>query len=362
MGLIDQVAPFEAAEPWDRVGLLVGDPAARASHVAVALDPTVTVVQAALARGAEVLVTHHPIYLQAIESLVAGDPVAERVTAAVRGGLSVIAAHTNVDVIPGLAIDGPARALGMSEDRQPLVRTGGRRLLKVVVFVPEAAADDVAKAMAEAGAGHIGDYADCAFMTAGTGTFRPLEGSEPFVGTVGELERVAEMRIETVVEGPRLDRVLAAMIEAHPYEEVAYDVYALERALGGGLGCAGGLATTLSLDELASRCRQVFGQDPHFPAGRPKDRPVERLAIMPGSASQAGRAAVGARTQALVCGEMKYHEAVDTQDGGVAVLAVGHARSELHIARALAAALAEAIRVRGWAMEVTEVDPGGGSG
>lgn len=362
MALVDQVAPFGAAEPWDRVGLLVGDPGARVSRVAVALDPTTAVIEVALARGVDVLVTHHPIHLSPIENLVAGDPVAERITAAVRGGLSVIAAHTNADVVPALAIDEPARAFGMTEDRQPLIRASGKGLVKVVVFVPEAAADDVARAMGEAGAGHIGDYADCTFMTAGTGTFRPLEGTEPFIGTIGELERVAEMRLETVVEGPRLDKVLAAMVEAHPYEEVAYDVYALERAVGGGVGCAGGLAAALTLDELASRCRQAFGVDPHFPAGRPKERSVERLAIMPGSASGAGPAAVRARTQALVCGEMKYHEALDAHDSGVAVLAVGHAQSEIHIARALSVALADAVRGRGWPIEVTEVAPGEESG
>lgn len=359
---MDQVAPFGAAEPWDRVGLLVGDPAARVSRVAVALDPTVEVIGTALARGADVLVTHHPVHLAPIESLVAGDPVAERVTAAVRGGLAVIAAHTNADVVPALAIDEPAQAFGMTGDRQPLIRTSAKGLLKVVVFVPEAAAQDVARAMGEAGAGHIGDYADCSFMTAGTGTFRPLEGAEPFIGTIGQLERVAEVRLETVVEGPRLAKVLAAMIEAHPYEEVAYDVYALERTGGGGVGCIGGLSAALGLDELAARCRQVFGVDPQFPAGTPKDRPVVRLALMPGSASEAGDAAARARAQALVCGEMKYHEALDAQDSGVAVLAVGHARSELHIARALSAALAVEVRARAWAIEVVEVDPSKGSG
>jgi hypothetical protein len=329
--------------------------------VAVALDPTVATIEATIRQGCDVLVTHHPIHLAPIESLLAGDPLAERVMAAVRGGLPVIAAHTNADVVPSLATDEPARAFGMTQDRKPLIRTSGKRLLKVVVFVPEAAAGDVARAMGAAGAGLIGDYADCTFMTAGTGTFRPLEGAEPFIGTIGELERVPEMRIETVVEGPRLDKVLAAMIEAHPYEEVAYDVYALERAVGGGVGCAGGLASALTLDEVASRCRQAFGVDPHFPAGRPKDRRVERLAIMPGSASEAGASAARARAQALVCGEMKYHEALDAQDSGVAVLAVGHAQSELHIARALCAALADAVQGRGWKIQVTEVATGEGS-
>jgi dinuclear metal center YbgI/SA1388 family protein len=359
---VDHIAPFGAAEPWDRVGLLVGDRAARASRVAVALDPTVDVIKAALAQSADVLVTHHPIHLAPIESLAAGDPVADRVTAALRGGIAVIAAHTNADVVPALATEEPARAFGMAGDRQTLVRASAKGFLKVVVFVPEAAADDVARAMAEAGAGHIGDYSDCTFMASGTGTFRPLEGAEPFIGTIGELERVAEMRVETVVEGPRLAKVLAAMIEAHPYEEVAYDVYALERTGGGGMGCVGGLATPLGLDDLAARCLQAFGVDPHFPAGIPKDRTVDRVAIMPGSASGAGDAAVCARAQALVCGEMKYHEALDAQDRGVAVLAVGHAPSEQHIARALAGALAEEVQARGWAIQVTQAGPSKGSG
>lgn len=370
---IDAVAPFAAAEPWDRVGLALGDPTDTVTGIHVALDPTLEAIVAAVGLGANVLVTHHPLMLEAPAALVAGDPCADRVLAASRAGMSIIAAHTNADVVSGFATAEVVAALGIAGPH-PLLPATGLRLFKLVVFVPNAAVEEVAEALAEAGAGTIGNYAECTFRAPGIGAFRPLVGATPSIGSVGELERVDETRLETVVTAGRLAGALLAMIEAHPYEEVAYDVYPLEGSSGGGFGCVGALEAPASIAEITDRCARYYGATPWLPAGRaasprPRDsiidsaaheasnaraeNTVSRVAVMPGSASAAAGAAADAHADVLVCGEMKYHEALDAAEKGVTVLAVGHGASEMPIVRGLAQALRDAVAARGWAVPVT---------
>lgn len=363
VAIIDAVAPFGAAEAWDDVGLVLGDAGAEVSGVYVALDPSKEACRQARGLGADVLVTHHPLALEMPKALVAGDPVAERILEAARLGLTVVAAHTNADLVPELATGEMCEAFGIA-DPAPLLAAEGLRSFKLVVFVPEAAADAVAAAVAEAGAGRIGGYAECTFRSPGTGTFRPLEGASPHVGEVGRLERVEEVRLETIVPAARLAAVLTAMVEAHPYEEAAYDVYELKTSSGGGYGCVGMLDEDRALARVVEGARTFFGSEVWWPAGAPgaaAERDggtdaaglrVRRVAFMPGSAAAAARAAVAAHADVLVCGEMKYHEALDARSAGVEVMCVGHRPSETPIVRGLERILREGIAERGWGMPV----------
>lgn len=364
--LIDSVAPFAGAASWDRVGLQVGARSASVEGVHVAIDPTVAAIEATRARGADVLVSHHPLILEPLEAVVSGHPVAERVMAALEQHVAVIAAHTNVDVVSEIATAPTARALGL-EATTVLLPAETRAWLKIVVFVPTAAVEDVAVAMSEAGAGALGDYAECSFRGPGVGTFRPLEGASPAIGQVGRLEEVDEVRLEMMVDASRLDGVVAALTEAHPYEEVAYDVYRLESPPHGGFGCVGALAEPTDVEALARAVHAVFGATPAVRAaterrrgsgssGETSGRAIRRVAVMPGSASGAARAALVQAADALVCGELKYHEALDAQESGLTVLTVGHDVSERPVVAALADALSDAAKKRGWEIRVSRED------
>jgi dinuclear metal center YbgI/SA1388 family protein len=352
VALVNEIAPFDGAEPWDNVGLLLGSQDDEVEAIHVTLDPTLAAIAEARRLGANVLLAHHPLMMTGLAKVVSGDAVGGRLMAAAREGLSVIAAHTNADAVPELATAALARAFGLTDTR-PLLASSCAASYKLVVFVPPAAADEVARALAGAGAGAIGDYRECTFRSPGIGTFRPIEGASPTIGEIGQLERVEEVRLETIVPAARLGAAVSAMIEAHPYEEVAYDVYRLETGPKRGFGCVGKLGEPAPLGDVAGVCERVFGTPPFLPAG-PQDasRQVSRLAVMPGSASAAAAASADAGADVLVCGEMKYHEALDAAARGVSVVAVGHAASELPLVGALGSALRAAVEGRGWATPV----------
>lgn len=257
--LADVVAVLEAlydprmAEEWDAVGLVTGDPGQPVRRVLFAVDPVDEVINEAVEWGADLLVTHHPLLLRGVHSLATDRPKGRAVTMLVRAGIALQVAHTNADVArPGVS-DALADVLGI-EDTRSLRPIAQAALDKVVVFVPPDAVEAVVDAMAAAGAGRLGDYERAAFMSEGTGTFRPLPGATPTVGRVGAVERVGETRLEMVAPPARVAAVVQALRAAHPYEEPAFDVL-LTRPVPGdrGLGRVGQLPAPETLRAFGER-------------------------------------------------------------------------------------------------------------
>jgi dinuclear metal center YbgI/SA1388 family protein len=222
VGLVNALYPTVLAEEWDNVGLHVGDPAAELRRVLVCLDPSEKVLEAAKAEGAQAILSHHPLIFHPIKSLVPLDETGRILFRAVREGIAVLCAHTNLDRAQGGLNDWLAARVGVEKTR-PLV-PGRGELVKLVVFVPEGYEGKVSDALFDAGAGKMGRYDCCSFRTTGTGTFRPGAGTAPFVGRVGVMESVHEVRLETIFPRELLNRVVDKMLKAHPYEEVAYDI------------------------------------------------------------------------------------------------------------------------------------------
>ena len=223
-----EFAPPARAAEWDYVGLLAGDPAAAVTGVLVAHDLDEAVLDEAAACRAELIVCYHPPLFAPLARVRADQAEERRVWRAIAEGRALYATHTALDHAPrgtneflaealGLTVSGPLRPMAEQPDR-----------VKLVTFVPRERTDAVAAAMAGAGAGRIGDYAECSFRVAGEGAFRGLAGSRPAVGEAGRLERVAEDRLEMVVPRAALATVTTALRAVHPYEEAAFDVYALE--------------------------------------------------------------------------------------------------------------------------------------
>ena len=191
-----------------------------------AVDPAPTVAAEAVDWGADLLVVHHPLFLRPVHGFAATTPKGRTLSTLARAGCALLTAHTNADQAVGGVSEALATALGLTEQR-PLRAAPGAAVDKLTVYVPADAAAPVRAAIAEAGAGRIGDYDFASFSSAGEGRFRPLEGAQPAIGTVGEIETVDEVRIEVVLDRALRGPVVAAVLAAHPYETPAYDVVEL---------------------------------------------------------------------------------------------------------------------------------------
>ena len=321
---METIAPPRHAEPWDNVGLLVGDAAATLTRVMLCIDLTPEVVAEAVSAGCEGVVAYHPPIFKKPESVVAGTPVYE----AVRGGLSVFTPHTALDVAVGGTNDTLADVLGLT-DRRPIRPTPGGEFYKLVTFVPTENADAVRDAMFAAGAGRVGDYDECSFASAGTGTFRGGEKTNPAVGQAGRRESVEEVRLEVAASSAKLAAAaVAAMKSAHPYEEVAYELVKVAHAQGpGGLGRVGRFDEPVGVAVLIERIKRGLGLDHVLIAG-PTDGEVSTAACCAGSCGDLLDDAIRAGATFYLTGEMRHHDALKAARAGVTVACVLHSNSE----------------------------------
>lgn len=348
---VEQLAPPSLAEDWDNCGPQVGSLEAAASRVLVALTPLPEVFDEAEALGADFLLFHHPLVFGGLDSVDTGRYPGELVARAIRTNLTVYAAHTSYDAASDGVSVALAETLGL-EDPLSVVSPRGS-LRKLVVFVPEEDVDAVADALAGAGAGEIGDYTECTFRTPGTGTFRPGDTTNPYLGERGRLERAAEVRLEAVVPAHTAKRAVAAATVAHPYEEVALDVYPVEgHPQGCGYGRAGMLLEPPSPEELCEHVSDRLGFPARLVANPNPERRVRKVAVLGGSGGSFIREAAAAGADAYVTGDLGYHDALLAGSLGLTTIDAGHAATELPALEPLARRLEEMVDVP---VEVSEV-------
>ncbi len=260
VSVIEGLYPPRWAVEGDPVGLVVGDLSAGIQRILFAVDPVQAVVDEAVESGADLVVTHHPLLFRPVSSVAADRPKGRVVHELIRHGIALYVAHTNADSPARGVSESMAEVLGLEEVR-PLVSDPAEPLDKVVTFVPHASAQGVIDALAAAGAGAVGDYDRCAFVAVGEGTFRPGPYSHPVVGERGRIEVVAESRVEMVLPRPRRDDVVAALRQAHPYEEPAFDVLELASwPADRGAGRVGRLRRPVSLKEFADSVAAALPQ------------------------------------------------------------------------------------------------------
>lgn len=327
--VLDEAYPPRLAQTWDSVGLVCGDPDALLDSVTIAVDATPEVVDEVPDAG--LLLAHHPLLLRGVDTVAANTPKGALVHRLIRSGRSLFTAHTNADsASPGVS-DALAAALGLTVDAvlEPLSEPAD--LDKWVIYVPRENAEAVRAAVFEAGAGHIGDYSHCSWSVSGIGQFLPHDGATPAVGSVGTVERVDEDRFEVVAPARSRAAVLAAMRAAHPYEEPAFDIYALVPAPGdAGLGRIGTLAQPESLRTFVSRVAAALPQTSWGvrAAGDP-DRVVSRVAVCGGAGDSLLSIAARADVQAYVTADLRHHPADEhRRASGVALVDVAHWASE----------------------------------
>ncbi len=328
MARLDAHWPFAWAASGDRVGLLAGNPEGPVEVVLVALEASLPVVAEAQARGAQLLLTHHPLLYQPLATVREDHPPERLLAALIRGGIALAACHSNLDVAPEGVNDYLARVLDL-EEAQVLEETGRDAWYKLTVFVPVGYEDRVRHSLADDRVGVIGRYSHCTFAARGQGTYLPLEGARPFRGQVAALSRAAESRVEVLVPGSHLTAAISRVKAVHPYEEPAYDLYPLANPGARlGLGRIGDWSPPRPFSEVVSRVKEVFGVEPVKIWGRPPQE-VVRLALCGGSGGDLITAARERGAQVYLTGEVRHHQATPGPTSGFAVLEVGHFASEV---------------------------------
>lgn len=325
--LIEDIAPPCLAESWDNCGLQVGDPQAEVEKALLTIDVSIAVAREAVDRGAGLIISHHPLMIKPLKNINTRQPMGELISFLIRNGITVYSAHTNLDAANGGVNSALAERLGLT-GTAILQQTGRARFYKLVVFVPVEHEENVRAAVLGAGAGWIGNYSHCSFMARGIGTFKPLAGSRPFYGKTGELEQVEEARLETIVPAGILDKAVGAMLDSHPYEEVAYDILPLEnRSTSCGLGRVGKLAEPVALCQFAKTVKEILGL-PAVRLGGMPDGIVKTVAVCGGSGADLWPDALSAGADTIVTGDVKYHTAQEITAAGMNFIDAGHYGTE----------------------------------
>jgi dinuclear metal center YbgI/SA1388 family protein len=324
-------APPATAESYDNVGLLVGDRGAEVRSILVALDLTPEVVSEAVAGGFDLIITHHPLIFGPLKALVSGPFVSGMALRLARAGIALYAAHTNLDAArDGVSFE-LARRIGLRD--LDFLERASETVMKLVTFVPPSHADQVRLALGKAGAGVIGGYRDCAFATPGTGHFRPGPNTDPFIGSRGgDAQEVQEIRLEIEVSRWLVERVLAALRDAHPYEQPAFDLYPVaQRATNIGFGAVGLLPAPLSRSDFLEHVRAALAVSVLRWSG-PEKLEVSRVAVCGGSGSRFLRSAARQSCQALITADVSYHHFFDVFDDNgraeVLLIDAGHYETE----------------------------------
>lgn len=343
---LEKMAPLSFAESWDNVGLLIGCPDIPVEKALLTLDVTGPVVEEAVAMGAEMIITHHPFPFQAMKTIRTDTPEGAVLSSLIKNNIAVYAAHTNLDAAEGGVNDALADVLEL-RGALPL-RPSRRSLVKIVVYVPEGHEEKVWQAMSAAGAGRIGNYSQCGFRSRGTGTFLPGEGTRPFIGEPHRLSSVSEIRLETVAPAFLSTRVVDAILDAHPYEEVAYDVYPLQNESAiGGLGRVGELLAPASLQKLADQTKLSLQLDRVRVVG-PLSTRISRVAVCGGSGMDLAEAALRSGAQVLITADIRYHEAQDALAKGLCLIDAGHFGTEYPVLKKIQAYLRSCSNESGW--------------
>jgi dinuclear metal center YbgI/SA1388 family protein len=324
--VIEAFAPLGLQEEYDNSGLLVGNPAEPVSAILISLDVTSQVIDEAIAIGANLVVAHHPVIFKGLKRLTGSSETERVVMKAIMNGIAIYSAHTNLDSTWGGVSHAMANALGLVNVK--VLSPATNQLVKLVTFVPVEAAEKVRAALFSAGAGGIGNYDECSFNLSGYGTFRGGENSKPFVGEKGKMHSEPELRIEVIVPRTYLHHCINTLIETHPYEEVAYDVYPLDNSNPrAGLGVIGEFYESMKEMDFLLFAKATFISSVIRHSSL-THRLIKRVALCGGSGIGLLSQAIGQRADAFVTADVKYHNFFEPENRAI-IVDIGHYESEL---------------------------------
>ena len=323
--VLEKVAPLSLQEDYDNAGLIIGDGQLNCSGVLLTLDVTEEVVEEAISAGCNLIIAHHPIIFKGLKKINGNNYVEKTVLKAIRNNVAIYACHTNIDNVLNGVNAVIANRLGLINRRILLPKSN--QLLKLAVYVPETHAESLLNALFNAGAGNIGNYSECSFVSEGTGSFKPGIEANPYAGQIGIRETTQEKKIEVVFPFWLQSAVLKAMKENHPYEEVAFDLFNLKNSFQDvGAGLLGELPTEVDESFFLEQLTKIFGLAvvKHTPF---LGKMIKKVAVCGGSGSFLTSAAIKAGADVYLTSDIKYHEFFDANNS-ILLADIGHFESE----------------------------------
>ena len=322
---LEIIAPPLLQESYDNAGLLTGDTNWNCTGIITTLDATEEVVLEAIEKKSNLIVAHHPIIFGGLRKITGKNYVEKTIITAIKNDIAIYAIHTNLDNVLHGVNGAIADKLGLINRK--ILQPKNETLKKLFTFVPVEFAENVRSAIFNAGGGHISNYSECSFNIAGQGTFKPGEGTNPFTGKRGIRHTEDEIKMEMIFPAWQEKAILAALIDTHPYEEVAYDIIALGNENQGiGSGMVGELPEPLSENEFLKVLKQKFDLSVirHTTL---LNKPVKKIALCGGAGSFLIGAALATGADFYITGDIKYHEFFDA-NSRLVVADIGHYESE----------------------------------
>jgi dinuclear metal center YbgI/SA1388 family protein len=335
---LETIAPRSYQESYDNSGLITGDPSWNVKGILVTLDCLETIIEEAIQTNCNLIVAHHPILFKGLKKLTGQNYVERTIIKAIKYDIAIYAIHTNLDNVFEGVNKRIAEKIGLKNLR--VLAPKSNSLMKLTTFIPKENKEVVMAALHAAGAGNIGDYKNCSFQVEGEGTFMPTGKAEPTIGEVGKLEKVNEVRAEVIFPEPLKSKILSALRQVHPYEEVAYYLHRLENENQEvGAGMMGDLEAPMELMAFLNRLKTSMNTAciRHTASINKK---ISKVALCGGSGSFLLPNAISAGADIYISADFKYHEFFDA-DGKIVIADIGHYESEQYTKDLLAEVLKE---------------------
>ena len=311
-------------ESYDNAGLITGNPEWEFKAAILSVDTIEEVVDEAINKGANLIISHHPIVFSGLKKLNGKNYIERTIIKALKNDIAIYAAHTNMDNVQAGVNAKICEKLNL-QNCSVLAPSG--KLKKLVTFIPTVQAEQVRKAVFDAGAGHIGNYDSCSYNLEGQGSFRALEGANPFVGDIGKVHFEKEIRFETIFPAHLQSSVISALLVSHPYEEVAYDIYPLDNVYEKiGSGMIGELEKILPVKAFFDKIKDVFD----VPCIRHTElsvKEIKKVAVCGGSGSFLLQKAISKSADIFITGDFKYHQFF-VAENRIIIADIGHYESE----------------------------------
>lgn len=322
---LEQLFPKHLAYDKDPIGLHVGNVNRPLTKTLISLDITMAVVEEAIKIGANLIVAHHPFIYRPLASINTNTPKGKIIEQCIKHDICIYSMHTNFDIAENGMNDCLAKTIGLS-NISPLIPTKREEYSKLIIYVPTTHLEIVREVMASSGVGQIGNYSHCTFTTTGMGSFKPLEGSQPFIGTQNEIEIVEEVKIEGVIATQAVSQAIKAIKAVHPYEEMAYDVYALNVTMPNAqysLGRLGTLEQPMVAADYIQHVKKALNLSNARFVGN-LNKKITTVAIIGGSGSSYIGPVKAKKADLFITGDVGFHDAQDALDMGLNILDVGH--------------------------------------